>query len=121
MELGQTLHDRQHSLARRDSQSAQDEEIEALQKKVKTLQEQNAKLEQLATLFITKGDKTDKREEEKQVSTSQVKSYCHQCEGLKTSLAKMQKEVTIKQQQVINTLISNNNFVSIFIYSIDLL
>ena len=120
MQLGQTLHDRQHSLARRDSRPAQDEEIEALQKKVKTLQEQNAKLEQWATSFVSKGDKADKWEEEKQVSTSQVKSYCNQCEGLKTSLAKIQKEVTIKQQQVINPLF-NNNFVLIFIYSIDLL
>lgn len=101
MKLGQTLHDRQHSLARRDSQQAQDEDIETLQKKVKTLQEQNAKLEQWATSFVTKGDKVDKREEEKPVSTSRVKAYCHQCEGLKTSLAKLQKELARKQQQVI--------------------
>lgn len=70
------------------------------------LQEQNAKLEKLVTSFVSKGDKVDKWDEEKQVPTSQVKSYCHQCERLKTSLAKLQNELSRKRQQVINPLFS---------------
>ena len=92
--LKQTLCERQHS---KPSQWRQDEEVEALQKEVKTLREQKSKLEQLTTSLVAKDDKVSKWEEEKQVFTSQVKSYSRQCEELKM---KLQEKDARKQLQV---------------------
>lgn len=92
--LDQTRLEKQHS---KPSQWRQDEEIEALQKEVKTLREQKSRLEQLTTSLVAKDDKVNKWEEEKQVLTSQVKAYSRQCEELKMT---RQEEDAKNQVQV---------------------
>ena len=90
MRLDQSVRERQHSTP---SQWRQDEEIETLQKEVKTLREQKSRLEQLTTSLVAKGDKTNDLEEEKLVLTSQVKAYSRQCEELKMKLQEEQLQV----------------------------
>ena len=90
MRLDQSVHERRHSTP---SQWRKDEEIETLQKEVKTLREQKSRLEELTTSLVAKGDKANNWEEEKLVLTSQVKAYSRQCEELKMKLQEEQLQV----------------------------